>query len=116
MPDDLAIRPASGGQESYRHGSRRVSQLKSISCTNISASMAFEQNRFYQPPHSVNQVAAKIISSANSLETRSHQTESSANESLRTEPGSGVWRSRGAEAAARDALAHLIRDDGPNGF
>jgi hypothetical protein len=77
MPDDLAIRPASGGQESYRHGSRRVSQLKSISCTNISASMAFEQNRFYQPPHSVNQVAAKIISSANSLETRSHQTESS---------------------------------------
>ena len=69
--------PASGGQESYRHGSRRVSQLKSISCTNISASMAFEQNRFYQPPHSVNQVAAKIISSANSLETRSHQTESS---------------------------------------
>src|SRR5216684_669570 len=76
--------PASGGQESYRHGSRRVSQLKSISCANISASMAFEQNRFYQPPHSVNQVSAKIISSANSLETRSHQTESSANESLRT--------------------------------
>jgi arginase len=35
--------------------------------------------------------------------------------SLRTIDLSEVRRV-GAEAAARDALAHLIRDDGPNGF
>jgi hypothetical protein len=55
------------------HDSRRVStrvsnsRKKSISYANIAARIDFDQDRFYQPPHSVNQVAVKIISCANSL-------------------------------------------------
>jgi hypothetical protein len=41
--------------------------MKSISCANIAAWIDFDQDHFYQPPHSVNQVAVKMISSANSL-------------------------------------------------
>jgi hypothetical protein len=43
------------------------SRSKSISYANIPARIDFDQDHFYQPPHSVNQVAVKIISSANSV-------------------------------------------------